>query len=118
MAVLTINGTAIADPTGYNVSINDITKAERNAKGNLIAEKITTKRKISITYDFITPDYYEEILNLVGVDFFFELTYPDPKENGNKAGTFYISDRPSDGILYKDGKISVWKNVRFSLIEQ
>ena len=46
--MIKINGVAMPAPSEYSVSIMDISKAERNAAGTMIIERIATKRKIEL----------------------------------------------------------------------
>ena len=116
--MIKLNGTTITTPDGYNLSIEDIIDGERNANGTLIADKIAQKRKISLQYSMLSADDYQDIMDIINNNFFFEVEYIDPQENGAKTGTFYPGGRSADGILYKNGKISWWQNVKFNLIEQ
>ena len=48
MAILKINGIAIPDPSEFSVDIMDIDdETTRNAKGDLIRNRIATKRKLN-----------------------------------------------------------------------
>lgn len=114
--MIKINGVELPAPSGYTPSIQDISKAERNANGTMIIERIATKRKLSLAWQYLSSDALSAILQLVS-PVFFTVEYIDPQDNGTKTGTFYSGDRTSDGIGIKDGKMS-WKNVKFDIIER
>lgn len=116
--MIKLNGTDIATPDGYNVGIEDIVDGERNANGKLIADKIAQKRKLSLEYTMLKASDYQVIMDIINNNFFFDVEYPDPQVNGLQTGVFYSGGRTSDGILFKNGKISWWQNVKFNLIEQ
>lgn len=114
--MIKINGVVIPAPSDYGVAIQDISNAERNAKGTIIIERIATKRKISMTWQYLSSDDLSNILTLVS-PVFFCVEYIDPQDNGTKSGTFYSGDRNSNGIGIKNGKMH-WKDTKFDLIER
>ncbi|CEG26015.1 DUF6711 family protein [Bacillus sp. B-jedd] len=116
MALISISGVNLPTPSEYDVGIMDLSKAERNAKGTMIIERIATKRKIELGWSFLTGDEYSRILNLVD-PVFFPVTYFDPKANGMRTGTFYAGDRQAPMMIFKNGKAD-WKDIQFSLIEK
>ena len=114
--MIKVNGTVIATPSDYSVSINDISKAERNANGNMIIERIATKRTIDLSYKSISQTDLSNLLNAMS-DVFFSVEYPDPKDGAIKTGTFYIGDRSAGAIDYINDVIR-WKDIKFSLQER
>ena len=116
MALISINGVDLPTPGDYDCGINDLVKADRNANGTLIAEKIATKRKIQLGWPYLTGAQYSQILNLVD-PMFFTVKYFDAKENGYKTGTFYVGDRPAPMMSFKKG-VAEYKDVKFNLIER
>ncbi|ALC92058.1 hypothetical protein AM500_21360 [Bacillus sp. FJAT-18017] len=116
MALISISGVALPTPSEYDVGIIDLSKAERNAKGTMIIERIATKRKLEVGWAFLTGAEYSRILNLVD-PVFFSVTYFDPKANGMKTGTFYSGDRQAPMLIFKNGQAE-WKDIKFSLIEK
>lgn len=111
-----INGVELPAPSTYTVSIQDISKAERNANGTMIIERIATKRKIELTWKYLSGANLSGLLNLVS-PVFFSVQYIDPEDGGLKNGTFYSGDRSSSGITYKNG-VMHWKDIKFNLIER
>jgi hypothetical protein len=116
MALLRINGVDLPTPSEYNVGIMDLSQAERNVRGDMIIERIATKRKIELEWAFLTGAQYSQILNLVD-PVFFSVTYFDPKDNANKTGTFYVGDRQAPMMRFQNG-VASWKDIKFSLIER
>lgn len=114
--MIRINLTEIPTPDSYNVSVMDISNAERNAKGTIIIERIATKRKLSLGWQYLSNDELSSLLILVS-PVFFTVEYPDSQTGGLRSGTFYCGDRESEGIMYKGGKM-YWKNIKFDLIER
>ncbi|WP_066316979.1 DUF6711 family protein [Bacillus sp. FJAT-29814] len=116
MALITVGGVALPTPSEYQVDIMDISKAERNAAGTMIIERIATKRKIELGWALLTGAQYSQILNAVD-PVFFTVVYFDPKDNSNKTGTFYCGDRPAPMMRFDNG-VPSWKDVKFNLIER
>lgn len=115
--MIKINGTTIPSPTNYGVGIMDINKMERNANGNMIGERINTKRKIELAWEKIEASDLSIVLNLVS-PLFFSVEYIDPQEQAIKTGTFYAGDRTSSGMIFKNGTLTHYKDFKFNLIER
>lgn len=114
--MISINGVTIPAPTNYNVGIQDISKAERNARGTMIMEIIATKRKIDMTWMHLSKTQYQQLLDLVS-NTFFDVRYPDPQTGTSRTGTFYVGDRTLGGLDYIDG-VMHWRDCKFSVIER
>jgi len=111
-----INGVALPTPSEYSVSIMDISKAERNAAGTMVIDRIATKRKLELSWKYLDKEILSQVLTLVS-PVFFSVEYIDPQENTWKKGTFYCGDRTIGALDYRDGKIR-WKDIKFNLIER
>lgn len=111
-----VNGVEIPTPSDYQVGIMDLSQAGRNAKGNLLIERIATKRKIEMAWNYLDKDVLSQLLKLVS-PVFFQVTYIDPQENSVKTGTFYVGDRNMGALDYKQGKIR-YKDIKMNFIER
>jgi hypothetical protein len=116
MALIQINGVDITTPTSYTVGIMDISKAQRNAAGTMFINRIATKRKLTLSWQFLYADELATILQLVS-DVFFDVTYVDPQTNSIVTKTFYCGDRSVTAVDYING-VMRWRDVKFDLIEQ
>jgi len=116
MALIKINGIDITAPTTYTIGIMDISKAQRNAAGTIFINRIATKRKLTLSWQFLYDYELSAILQLIS-DVFFDVTYVDPQTNAITTKTFYCGDRSTTAIDYTNGKMR-WKDVKFDLIEQ
>ncbi|KRQ86060.1 hypothetical protein ABG79_02192 [Caloramator mitchellensis] len=116
MSVLKINGADVPAPSSLIVGIMDISKAERNAQGTMIIERIATKRKLELSWSYLTKDELSNLLNKVS-PVFFEVTYTDPQTGVLRTGTFYCGDRSVGMMDYNNGNIR-WKDIKFNLIER
>lgn len=114
----TVNGRAIKNPSSFKIERYMVTNMERLADAKMVGDLIAKKRKFYFTYDAISGDDLDNILEAIWEtnDLFFPLNYT---ENGvSKSATVYVGSIPTE--LHKAGKTTnwVWKNVTFNLIEQ
>jgi hypothetical protein len=116
MALVMINGVALPTPTEFQVGIMDISKAERNANGMMIIERVATKRKLFLTYSYATASDASAILKAVSPTF-YTVTYQDPQDRTMKSGSFYCGDRNIGMVDYING-IPRYKDLTFNLIER
>lgn len=114
--MIKINGVVLPTPSDYQIGIMDLSKAERNARGTMIIERIATKRKIELSWNYLSKDDLSRVLRLVS-SVFFTVEYIDPQENTWKTGTFYCGDRTAGALDYRNGVIR-YKDIKFNLIER
>jgi hypothetical protein len=113
--LIEINSVSIPTPSDFNVSVMDITKAERNANGNMVLERITTKRKLELSWKYLSQADVASLLTKVS-PVSFSVTYPDPQTGASRTGTFYAGDRGSGFIDYQNS-VPRYKDIKFNLIE-
>ena len=94
----------------------DLSKAERNARGTLIIERIATKRKIEMSWRYLSKEDLSRLFKMVS-PVFFRVDYIDPQENAWKTGTFYAGDRHVGALDYRNGSIR-YKDINFNIIER
>lgn len=116
MALIIINNVTVPTPSEMDVGIMDISKAERNAKGNMIIERITTKRKIGIKYKYLTGAQLSTVLKAVAPTF-YNVQYLDPQTNAFVTGSFYCGDRNMGIVSYVNDVIR-YEDVSFDLVER
>lgn len=118
MALLTIGGVAQKTPRKFKVGIQDIDgEIARNARGELMRDRIATKRKLDLEFPAMTQTEMATLLNAVS-SVFFSVTYPDPI-SGMTTKTFYVGDRTVPMLRYGNGTTDLkWENVAFNLIEK
>lgn len=116
--MIRINNVKMPSPTDFSVTISDISSndSKRNARGDMLIDRIATKRKIEMSWDFISLEDMSLTLKLVK-DIFFTVEYPDPEEGKFMTRTFYVGDRTAPMLDIINGK-PMWKNVKFNLIER
>lgn len=115
MALVNIAGVDLPTPTEFQVGYMDVSKAERNASGRMIIERIATKRKLFITYGFLTRAEAAKVLNAISPTY-YTVTYFDPLKQQLMTGQFYCGDRQIGFIDYQNG-VPRYKDFTFNLIE-
>lgn len=103
-------------PSKYDVSVMDLSKAERSSKGRMIIERIATKKKIAISYNYLIAQELAFLLTKLSPTF-YDVTYLDPVSNTFKTASFYCGDRQVGMVSFTDG-IATYENVSFDLIER
>lgn len=117
MAILKINGVAIPDPSEFSVDIMDIDEeTTRNAKGELIRNRIAVKRKLNCQWPSCGNAEMSIILKAVK-NAFFQVEYPDPMEGKRLTKTFYVGDRQMPMYSEVNG-ITQWEGLSMNFIER
>jgi hypothetical protein len=114
--LITANGVVLPTPSDFQVGIMDLSKSERNAAGTMIIERIATKRKLSLTWSYLSAADLSTILIAVAPTF-YDVKYLDPQINGLRTGSFYCGDRNLGMINFING-VPLYKDVKFDLIER
>lgn len=115
MSLITIGGQSVPTPSSYQVTLNDISKADRNAQGTMVLERIATKRTIVLTWGFLSQTDASTVLNAVS-SVSFSVTYQDPQTGGSRTSNFYSGDRSLGMVDFING-VPRYQDVTFTLIE-
>ena len=117
--MIKINGVTITPPSKMSVTISDVDSPNttRNARGDLIRDRVNVKRKVELEFP---PMKQADISLLLGQiqDVFFDVTFLDPML-GEITRTMYVGDRSTP--LYKfgnGGSDILWENVKFNFVER
>jgi hypothetical protein len=113
--VLTFNGIPVPTPSEYLWGIYDISEAERNARGNMLIERINTKRKLELMWRYLGKSELQQLLELVSATT-IDVSFQDPQTGTVRTGTFYCGDRTVGALDYRNGQVR-WKDIKFNLIE-
>ena len=113
-----IGNIVIKNPSTFKKERYKVTNMDRRADALMVGDLIAKKRKFYFTYEAITADDLDTILEAIWDtdELFFELTYVENDEE--KTATVYVGSIPAE--LHRAGRHEkwVWKNVSFNLIEQ
>lgn len=111
-----INGNIIKTPSSIQLEILDIDGgSQRNAKGDLIRDRISTKRKLSVEWSVLTQNEIAAILNQIS-SIFFNITYIDAQES-EVTKTFYVGNRSMPVCRFVNGQ-PLWENLKCDFIER
>ena len=114
--MIKINGVAIATPKVFEATVSDIDgESNRNAKGELIRDRVAIKRKINLEWGTLEQNEMSKILNAVS-SVFFTVEFPDP-QLGLITKTMYVGDRTAPAYSYIDNKIQ-WQGLKMNFIEK
>jgi hypothetical protein len=114
--VLTINSTSVKTPKAFSVEISDLEgETHRNAKGDLVRDRLATKRKLTVEWGPLTQSEVSTILATM-TNAFFTIQYPDPAA-GVTTKTFYVAARTTPMYRNIGGSI-LWINLAAVFIEK
>ena len=114
--MISINGVQIATPKTYEVTVSDLDgESNRNAKGELIRDRIAVKRKLNLEWGPLTQPEIQTLLNSVS-DVFFTVISPDPM-GGMITKTMYVGDRTAPAYQFVNGEIK-WQGLKMNFIEK
>ena len=112
-----VNGKKIKNPSTFTIERYHVTTMERLANADMTGDLIATKMKFYFTYEAISAEDMNTIIEAVFSDtLFFTLEYPYQGEQ--RTATVYVGSLPQE--LHRAGNTTnwVWKNVSFNLIQQ
>lgn len=121
MNILKINNQVIQNPISLQWQESDLDSSEgsgRNQLGDLFRDRITTKRKVSVSFPPMKDEQMASLLEAIS-PVFFELEYPDPKLGKRNSMTVYVSDR-SVPIYMFDKTLDqwIWQGMSIDFIEK
>ncbi len=113
-----VNGKKIKAPAELTVSSEILDKAERTVDGTMVVDIIGTKRKVDVSWEYLSKEDMTTLTKTIGGDKFAEITYHD-----NATGSLVTMTGRSEGLTYQPhydwakGKI-MWKSVSVSFTER
>jgi len=116
LALLNIGGEDMPTPTEMTIGYMDLSKAERNANGLMIIERIATKRKLEIKYAYINSFDVSRLLTAVAPTF-YNVTFLDVRTGYYQTASMYCGDRSVGWLDYVDD-VPRYRDFSFDLIER
>ena len=116
--MISINGVLIATPKVFEATVSDLDgESNRNARGELIRDRIAVKRKLNLEWGPLTQSEISTLLKAVS-SVFFTVTFPDPM-SGMINKTMYVGDRTAPAYMYdKKAKEVKWSGLKMNFIEK
>ena len=114
--MIKINNTAIICPSEYVVNIFDLTKAERNSKGDMQIDLIAKKYKLELSWKVLEQADMTKILNTLESNITFKVEFINPQTGSTITRQFYKGDRTMPFLDFKNG-VARYKDFKISLIE-
>lgn len=120
MAMMQINGTAVKSPSEMLITITDAaTRVDRNAAGLAVIDRTGRKRRLEITWAYLTNAELNTILTNAGVSgVFFTVQYYDPETGAARTGTFYAAQQTMGMQRYSGTSAVGWEDVKLDLMER
>ena len=119
-----INGADMPSPSGFEIEYIINGKAEMTAAGSTVMDRISTKRRLHITYNHL---FLEQIQGLMKAairgDVFFDVSFVDPSNlSGNSAemetSSFRLKDFRAPALHYENNMPSRFQNIKLTLEER
>ena len=119
MAVLTINGVAVATPKVLSVTISDLSSEEtgRTLSGKMQKDVVAKKTTLDLEWPCLDWAETSQLLTELENNIFMSVRYPDPKLGSYVTKTMYVGDRIAPALMLENGK-EKWEGISFTLIEQ
>jgi hypothetical protein len=115
--MITINGTTIKTPQDCTIGIYDIAStADRNAAGDVLIDRIATKRRLDMEWGALSNTDCAAILTAVA-PVFFAVTYPDPQDGIARTIVCYVKKRTAPMLKYT-GTTPYWEGLSMTLEER
>lgn len=118
MALLTVDGVTIPDPSRYSYGLNDVSASQAGRTEDALMQKmrVAQKRKLELEWQNISPAKVSQILTAFNPEY-VSVRYFDSMDNQYESRTFYVGDRSN--VYYSfatpTGTISTLK---FNIIER
>ena len=121
VAVLTVNGTALPDPSKCEWGLMDVSSDDAgrvmDASATMYKQRIAQKRKLNCAWQNPTAETVSTVLKAVNPEY-ISVRYWDAMDGGWETRTFYVGDRsaPLRWFQILDG--TRYEELSFDLIER
>lgn len=113
--MLKVDGVDFPTPTSYIPSLEELSKAERNARGRMIKEVIAYKYKLEITWKYLTSEQMTTLIN-AKMKNYSVVEYIDLTGKKDTA-EFYPGTPKANAMEYKNGRVDRWLDISMNFIE-
>lgn len=125
--MIKVNSVTISSPSTFTYSVMDLSQSERMANGNIKIEKKATKRKLELSWNYMSQSDLSTLLSAIGnggatidgvlSNVFFTVEYPDAVTGSLQTGYFYCGDRTAGAIDYQNNTMR-YKDIKCNFIER
>lgn len=114
--IRSVDGQAIACPSGYQWSLQDISASDAGRTEDTVMQKkrIGQAVKLELSWQNIPTDVVSSILQAFDPEY-IKVCYLDARQGQYVTSEFYVGDRTAP--LYNARK-GLWSNVSFNIIER
>ena len=118
MEFFRVNNTKMKSPTELTVSSEILDKAERTVDGTMVVDIIGVKRKVDVSWEYLSKEDMTALTQAIGSDKFTEIEFRD-----NATGNLVTMTARLEGLTYQphyDWAKSrlMWKSVSVSFTER
>ena len=112
----TVDGQYVRSPSVYQYNLKDVSSSDAGRTEDALMHKnrIAQKVTLSLAWNNISTTDASEIMNAFNPEY-VTVSYLDLLAGGYVTKRFYVGDRAAP--MY-NGKLGLWSNVSFNLIEQ
>ncbi len=116
MTMLKVDGVALPTPSSYTPDFEEISKADRNANGDMIKEVIAYKYKLNVTWKMLSQEELTKLMSVKRKNS-FTLEFIDMDTGKPRKGQFYAGTPSDNAMDYKNGRVENWLDIKMNFIE-
>lgn len=117
MAMITVDGVALPDPSEFSWGLQDISDSDSGRTEDTIMHKNRIGQKVTISLGWNNPTAEKTALILQAVNpEYISVSYPDAMAGHNLTKTFYVGDR-SAPIKWWNVQGKIYTKLSFNIIE-
>lgn len=119
-ALVTVNGTALPEPSSYEATTSTIVDSGRNAQGKVVGAVVRHDvAKVSLSWNYLTAAKWATVLSLFTRNFYCSVRFLNQATNTYETRQMYVSDRTS-GMWRRSpnsGNVMGWAGCKLALVE-
>lgn len=118
MAMITVDGVEIKTPSSFSWGLQDVSDSASGRTQDALMHKnrISQKRKISLSWNYPTPAEASAILKAFNPEY-VSVRYPDAMSGMDETRTFYVGDRTAPMKIWTINN-KRYSQVSFDIIER
>lgn len=118
MAMLSVNGRAIKDPSEFTWGLQDISSenAGRTMDTTMHKNRVGQKVTLGLSWSMVNPSESSSIVNAFNPEY-VDVTYFDPLANDTVTKTFYTGDKSAPVQIWTANK-KYYNKISFNIIER